>query len=323
MKVRTIAAVAALAALAAVPARAETVGTSFPDDFPVPTDQALRAPVIGFGAKGAVSNTPVIFLHGNNDTPYPTSCNGAYGSIHGMAQFFADHGYATSELWGLGYQGDQCDLLLDQNNRSEYAHSTIANVADLDAFVRAVLTYTGAEQVSIVGHSLGVTLAREWMRQANTYGLVRGLVGVDGPNHGIINCSPDPANYWQLVGSFNPSSAICQEYGSDRTPLLAALNAGDDTPGPTEYMMIHNADTSFVFYDRQDGVIPPVPAQDYDGNAHSFNDSAMLEPDGNNVNVPVYGQGVHDPWLGTTHLGIINSQEVWTLARDFLVGLEP
>ena len=63
-----------------------------------------------------------------------------------------------------------------------------------------MLAYTGAKEVDIVGHSLGVTLAREWMRQDRAQRLVRRLVAIDGPNHGIINCSPVPANYYQLAG---------------------------------------------------------------------------------------------------------------------------
>src|SRR2546421_5327566 len=87
------------------------IGTTFPPDFPVPTDASLHAPVLGFGgAKGPMTHTPVIFLHGNNDTPYPTTCNGSYGAVQAFAQYFADHGYAANELWALGYQGDQCDL---------------------------------------------------------------------------------------------------------------------------------------------------------------------------------------------------------------------
>jgi hypothetical protein len=80
-----------------------TVGTALPPGFPVAIDVSLGVPVIGFGAAGPVQRTPVIFLHGNSDTPFPTACN-PFGSIHNFAQFFADHGYSPSELWGLGYR---------------------------------------------------------------------------------------------------------------------------------------------------------------------------------------------------------------------------
>jgi len=87
------------------------VGTTFPADFPQIIDASLRVPVIGFGgSQGRVEHVPVIFLHGNNDTPFPTSCN-PFGYIHNLAQFFLDAGYSPRELWGLGYQGDQCDLI--------------------------------------------------------------------------------------------------------------------------------------------------------------------------------------------------------------------
>ena len=109
---------------------AEQVGTTFPADFPVILDASLGVPVIGFGAAGRVRRTPVIFLHGNNDTPFPTPCN-PFGKIHDVAQFFLDHGYAAGELWGLGYQGDQCDLVANPTNRSSGAHSTVANIPDL------------------------------------------------------------------------------------------------------------------------------------------------------------------------------------------------
>src|SRR5207302_3481834 len=174
------------------------VGTSFPADFPRIVDASLGVPVIGFGgSQGRVKHVPVLFLHGNNDTPFPTTCN-PFGYIHNLAQFFLDAGYTPRELWGLGYQGDQCDLVATPTNRSAFAHSTEANVPDLRAFVAAVLQYTGARRVDIVGHSLGVTLAREWMRRDHAYHLVRALVAIDGPNHGIISCSPSPLNYLQL-----------------------------------------------------------------------------------------------------------------------------
>lgn len=319
-RVRLVALAALVVAAAAgvgglAPARASgTVGSSFPADFPVILDHSLGTPVLGFGAAGPVERTPVIFLHGNNDTPHPTSCNGSYGKVQAMAQHFADNGYAPSELWALGYQGDQCDLYTDQTRRAKEAHSTVANVPDLRAFVAAVLGYTGAEQVDIVGHSLGATLTREWMRQDNAYAQVRRLVSVDGPNHGIINCSPNIANYYATIG-FTPDSPVCLEYGAADTPLLSALNAGDETPGPTEYLAIVNEDVSFVYIAERDGVLLPVPAEDRTGAPHDFSDSALLD---GAATVRLTGQGQYDQALLAAHTGIINSPEAWSAALAFL-----
>jgi pimeloyl-ACP methyl ester carboxylesterase len=295
---------------------AAQVGTTLPADFPVILDASLGVSVIGFGAAGRVRHTPVIFLHGNNDTPFPTACN-PFGRIHNMAQFFLDHGYAVSELWGLGYQGDQCDLAASPTNRSGGAHSTVANIPDLRRFVLAVLDYTGARQVDIVGHSLGVTLARAWLRTDRAFHLVRRFVAIDGPNHGIINCSPSPQNFYQLPGQggFTPDSAICLEYGSPDTPLLRFLNDGDDTPRPTRYLVIRNDDTSFVYFSKQDGIFPSVPAQDREGDAHDFSGSARLKG-AREINLT--GQGAFDEILGSAHLGILNSPVTWERAFDFL-----
>jgi pimeloyl-ACP methyl ester carboxylesterase len=309
--------VAVTAAGGAGAARADgVVGTSLPPGFPTILDSSLDTPVLGFGAAGPVNRTPVIFLHGNNDTPFPTACN-PYGAIHAMAQYFADHGYASSELWGLGYQGNQCDLLTNPTNRSGVAHSTLANVPDLDRFVRAVLAYTGAKHVDIVGHSLGVTLARAWMKLDHTGHLVGRLVAIDGPNHGIIDCSPSALNYWQLPanGGFTPDSAICEEYGSDHTPFLSWLNRGEETPGPTRYLVIRNVGPDFVYAPLQDGVLPGVPAEDRDGQPHDFSASAQLQ---GAPEIDLTGQGAYDPFLGTAHLGILNSPQTWAAALAFL-----
>jgi pimeloyl-ACP methyl ester carboxylesterase len=293
-----------------------TVGTTFPAGFPVIVDASLGKPVIGFGAAGPVSHTPVIFLHGNNDTPFPTACN-PYGAMQVLAQYFADHGYSPAELWGLGYQGDQCDLLADQTIRSSFAHSTVANVFDLDRFVHAVLDYTGAKRVDIVGHSLGVTLARTWMKGTHEGHLVRRLVAIDGPNHGIISCSPDPANYWALPGNggFTPSSAVCQEYGRADSPFLSWLNRGQETPGPTKWLVIRNVGPDFVYSPLLDGFLPGVPAEDSLGRPHDFSGSAALV---GADEVTLTGQGAYDPILGTSHLGILNSPATRQAAFAFL-----
>jgi pimeloyl-ACP methyl ester carboxylesterase len=309
--------VALLAAGACFAAHAAgVVGTSFPADFPVIEDTSLGKPVIGFGAAGPVARVPVIFLHGNNDTPFPTACN-PFGRVQAFAQYLADRGYAASELWALGYQGDQCNLAADQTNRSRIAHTVAASVPDLSRFVTAVLAYTGARHVDIVAHSLGVPLAREWMRQEDAHRLVRRLVAIDGPNHGIINCSPNPLNYFQLsaAGGFTPKSEVCREFGSPRTAFLERLNHGDDTPPPTRVLVIRNADKSFVYFPIQDGVIAPVPAEDSFGRPTDFSQSARLR---GAEELNLTGQGAFDPILGTSHLGILNSPQTWAATFDFL-----
>jgi len=311
------AALAAALGFATAFAHAEgTVGTTFPADFPVITDASLGQPIIGFGAAGVVSRTPVILVHGNNDTPYATACN-PYGRIQALAQFLADNGYSTSELWGLGYQGDQCDLLADQTIRSSQAHTSAANVPDLRNFAKAVLKYTRARQIDLVGHSLGVTIIREWLRQDPLMRLrVRRIVAIDGPNHGIIDCSPDPANYWQLPanGGFTPDSAVCQELGSPNTPFLQQLNA-HEALGSTKTLVIRNADTSFVYFPLQDGFIAPVPAIDSFGVPTDFSGSAKLK---HADEIDLTGQGAYDPLLGTSHLGILNSPDTWNAVLKYL-----
>ncbi len=298
---------------------AGTVGTTFPAGFPVIEDASLGRPVIGFGAAGPVNRVPVIFLHGNNDTPFATSCN-PYGRMQALAQHFADNGYSTSELWGLGYQGDQCDLAADQTRRSSIAHTNQANVPDLRRFVRAVLAFTGAREVDIVGHSLGVTLAREWIRQDGAHDIVRRLVAIDGPNHGIINCSPSPANFWQLpsLGGFTPSSEVCQELGSPNTPFLKLLNGRgghEENLRGIDVLVIRNADTSFVYFPLQDGNLAPVPAIDSYGVPTDFSRSAELK---GARQIDLTGQGAYDPILRSTHLGILNSPQTWAATFEFI-----
>ena len=317
---RHVAVAASLLVTAAAAHAAGTVGTTFPSGFPAIEDASLtNKTLLGFGAAGKVTRTPVIFVHGNNDTPYPTACN-PYGRVQAFAQFLADSGYSTSELWAIGYEGDQCDLTpTTQPRRSSIAHTDQANVPDLRRFVRAVLAFTGATEVDIVAHSLGVTIVREWMREDGAGRIVRRFVAIDGPNQGIINCSPDPRNYWQAdtAGGFTPSSDVCQELGSPRTPFLKLLNDDDQRresrAGKT--LVIRNADKSFVYFPLQDGLITPVPAIDSFGVPTDFSHSASLRGAGE---ISLTGQGAYDPILGTSHLGILNSPQTWQAALEFL-----
>ncbi len=310
---KTLAALAA-ATFALAAQAAGTVGNTLPEDFPKIEDTSLGKPLIGFGAAGAAKRTPVVFIHGNNDTPFATACN-PFGRMQAFAQHFADNGYTLSELWGIGYQGDQCDLT-DATRRSSIAHTNAANVPDLRRFVKAVLASTGAKEVDIVAHSLGVTLTREWIRQDDADRIVRRFVAIDGPNGGIINCSPNPANYFQApaAGGFTPQSEVCVELGSPRTEFLKRLNHDRSDRVPT--LVIRASDTGFVYFPIQDGpFFPPIPAEDSFGDPTDFSQSARIR---GAQTLNLTGQGAYDPILGTTHLGILNSPDTRAAAFDFL-----
>ncbi len=147
---------------------------------------------------------------------------------------------------------------------------------------------------------------------------VRRLVAIDGPNQGIINCSPSPLNYFQLpaAGGFTPNSEVCQELGSPNAPFLKLLNRDGDAHGDRDRgrfgqakvrtLVIRNADKSFVFFPVQDGAIAPVPAEDSFGKPTDFSRSASIK---GAEQLDLVGQGVYDPILGTTHLGILNSPQ--------------
>jgi len=84
--IQRAAAACAGAALCTLAHAGGMVGTTLPAGFPAIEDASLGKPLIGFGAAGPVHRTPVIFIHGNNDTPFPTACN-PFGSMQAFAQF--------------------------------------------------------------------------------------------------------------------------------------------------------------------------------------------------------------------------------------------
>ena len=113
---------------------------------------------------------------------------------------------------------------------------------------------------------------------------------------------------------------MCEELGSPNTPFLRRLNHADETPGSTRTLVIRNADTGFVYFPLQDGAIAPVPAEDSFGQPVDFSRSAVLR---GARQIDLVGQGVHDPILGTTHLGILNSPQTWAATFEFLSAPSP
>jgi pimeloyl-ACP methyl ester carboxylesterase len=246
---RLLAAVAALA-LVAAPARGEPVRgqpqgpakVRFGRGFPVLKDSEWGFQLGGFGGvrpRAARRHVPVIFVHGNNVDAadwYP------------VRDAFRKAGWSDQELWALSYNGlggNNGTALHTANPERDAEHremgwdgttrvtSNDVNVPDLYAFVRAVRAYTGSSRFSIVGHSLGVTLARQTLKQHPE--LRRDLVafvGIAGANHGTTFC-PE-GSQGQL--------ASCDEIAAG-TPWLAALNGpggADETYGPARWLTVYD-----------------------------------------------------------------------------------
>ena len=92
--------------------------------------------------------------------------------------------------------------------------------------VDAALARTGAGSVDVVGYSAGGLVARLWVAGGHT-DVVRRVVSLGSPHHGT--------SLADLAGDVAPGQCPlgCQQMVTD-SALLAALNAGDETPeGPT------------------------------------------------------------------------------------------
>lgn len=102
----------------------------------------------------------------------------------------------------------------------------LAETADaLDDAARAALARTGAASVDVVGYSAGGVVARLWVADGGA-GVARRVVTLGSPHHGT--------SLAELAGEIAPERCPigCGQLAPG-SPLLARLNAGDETPeGP-------------------------------------------------------------------------------------------
>ena len=220
----------------------------FGPGFPVLTDSEWGFALGGFGGSGAgvrPRHVPVIFVHGNNVDAadwYPV-----------RDQFHAA-GWVDQELWALSYNGlgaNNGTALFTANPERDAEHRAMGwdgaarvtsndlNVPDLYAFIKAVQAYTGIAKFSVVGHSLGVTLARRTLQlHPSLRADLVAFVGIAGANHGTTFCPPGSEG---VVES-------CDEIAAG-TPWLAALNV-EETYGPAKWMTVYDGtglgDPAFV-----------------------------------------------------------------------------
>ncbi len=183
------------------------------------------------GDDAGTDRPPVVFVHGNGGD----ACNFA-----GVADHLHREGWPGDALWAITF--------------GSFTPSHDAMRDQLEDFVGHVLAATGASQVDVVAHSLGVTGVRYWLAEHDRYDAVDRFVGLGGANHGVCVCpgcreaGPDGSG---LFGAGDACRALARDCFDERDHPLAGLNEPDETPGDVEYVMVRGRFDSLYWCDRR------------------------------------------------------------------------
>lgn len=183
-------------------------------------------------ALGVTSSAAAVSPPGANDWtckpapahPYPVVL------VHGTAENMLDNwSFMSPALKAAGY----CVFALNYGGSGGeplvYATGPIAESArQLDAFVARVRSSTGAREVSLVGHSQGGMMPRQYIKFEGGAAEVDDLIGLSPSNHGTSLQLPGPAGFLCVA---------CGEQAAG-SPFLQNLNAGDETPGEVSYTQV-------------------------------------------------------------------------------------
>ncbi len=154
-----------------------------------------NAPYGGFGGGScAASRTPVIFVHGNGAEASNWDFPPSSGTLSVYDRFRAS-GYNDCELFGVNYLSSS-ERLAPQAN---YHDRTSARI--IRDFINDVKSYTGASEVDVVGHSLGVTIAMHGIDYGNQWSSIRRFIGISAGLRGLASC--------YYVGPGNPLASTC------------------------------------------------------------------------------------------------------------------
>ncbi|QGU06097.1 Extracellular esterase EstB precursor [Corynebacterium occultum] len=164
--------------------------------------------------------------------PYPVIC------IHGTGTTKGDWQELGEDLRAEGY----AVFAPDFGNRA--TDSIAESASQIGAYIDVVLQATGAQQVILIGHSQGGTLARYWMRLMGGAPKVRHLVCLAAPNHGttlggvvspLVRTAMAENIMNSLVNNWFGSSGFEQVTGH---PTITAINEGGDLDPGVSYTCI-------------------------------------------------------------------------------------
>ena len=151
------------------------------------------------GPLPVLKHDPILFVHGYAGN------NGNWQEME--AKFLAD-GWQPVELYAYNYS---------------FIDSNASSAAEIRDQINKIITTTGATKVDIISFSMGSVSSRYYLKNLGGDAKVDAWVSLAGPNHGTQAVEEDQCN-------FTP----CQEI-IPGSAFLAALNAGDETPGLVRY----------------------------------------------------------------------------------------
>jgi pimeloyl-ACP methyl ester carboxylesterase len=239
----------------------------------------------------------VVFVHGNQAD--------AQNWLDVMMQFQNDAGYTMQEMYALSYNGlgnyyagvpEQTPATLLDREYVAQNPTALANgghgaanddeVPDLCRFVEAVQSYTGSPQIDIVAHSLGVTIARKFMRDYPSLATeVVAFVGIAGANHGTTVCRGMETMYYG-----------CNEIAPG-SPWLAELNGPGgslETYPPTRWMTVYDGLEGDPFYVGPDAQSPRLQGAETRTFPGAYHNDLRVDPPMVDTYLPFllrYGQG--------------------------------
>ncbi len=134
-----------------------------------------------------VNKIPVIFIHGNGDSAQDWAFDGPGYATGAPRNDFIAAGYNANELFALSVNNPT----MMSASLNYHDSSQIEKIAN---FIEAVKAYTGKNKVSIVTHSLGVTMTRRAIQDYNLENSVDVHVAIAGANGGLFSCGTYPFN---------------------------------------------------------------------------------------------------------------------------------
>jgi triacylglycerol lipase len=164
--------------------------------------------------------------------------------VHGT---FGDMTVSWNELAPALANDGYCVFALDYGNRA--TGPTEESAQQLATFIDHVLTTTGANKVSIVGHSQGGMMPRYYLKYLGGASKVDDLIGLAPSNHGTTS-------YAQWAPYAYQCTACTEQMAGSQ--FLSDLNSGGDTLSGVSYTVVSTT---------HDEVVTPYSSQALSGAA--------------------------------------------------------